>query len=165
MPKLNLAAVPTESGCNYPPPFDAPCLGSRWKRLGNAGGLTQFGVNLSRLPPGVWSSQRHWHSHEDELVYVLEGEVVLVDDDGETTLRPGDCATFKAGDPNGHHLINRSGRDAVVLEVGTRDPARDRCDYPDIDMVADPKIDAYLHRDGAPYPINAPTTWLVGQAP
>jgi uncharacterized cupin superfamily protein len=165
MPKLNLAAIPAESGCNYPPPFDAPCLGSTWKRLGNAGGLTQFGVNLSRLPPGVWSSQRHWHSHEDELVYVLEGELALVTDDGEETLRPGDCATFKAGDRNGHHLINRSARDAVVLEVGTRDPARDRCDYPDIDMVADPKVDAYLHRDGAPYPVNAPTTWLVGQAP
>jgi uncharacterized cupin superfamily protein len=163
--KLNLAAIPTESGCNYPPPFDTPCLGSTWKRLGNAGGLTQFGVNLSRLPPGAWSSQRHWHSHEDELVYVLEGELVLVTDDGDEMLRPGDCATFKAGDPNGHHLINRSGRDAVVLEVGTRDPARDRCDYPDIDMVADPKVDAYLHRDGAPYPVNAPTTWLVGQAP
>jgi len=165
MPKLDLAAIPTESGCNYPTPFDRPCLGSSWKRLGNAGGLAQFGVNLSRLPPGVWSSQRHWHTHEDELVYLLEGELVLVTDEGETVLRAGDVATFKAGEPNGHHLINRSGRDAVVLEVGTRDPEHDRCDYPDIDMVAEPKVEAYLHRDGAPYPINAPTTWLVGQAP
>jgi uncharacterized cupin superfamily protein len=165
MPKLDLAAIPTESGCNYPAPFDAPCLGSSWKRLGNAGRLTQFGVNLSRLPPGVWSSQRHWHSHEDELVYLLEGELVLVTDEGETVLRAGDVATFKAAEPNGHHLINRSGRDAVVLEVGTRDPERDRCDYPDIDMIAEPKVEPYLHRDGSPYPLSAPTTWLVGQAP
>lgn len=165
MPKLDLAAIPTEGGCNYPAPFDRPCLGSSWKRLGNAGGLTQFGVNLSRIPPGVWSSQRHWHTHEDELVYVLEGELALVTDEGETVLRAGDVATFKAGEPNGHHLINRADRDAVVLEVGTRDPDRDRCDYPDIDMVAEPKVEPYLRRDGSPYPVSAPTTWLVGQAP
>jgi uncharacterized cupin superfamily protein len=162
--KLNLAAVPTESGCNYPPPFDAPCLGSTWKRLGNAGGLTQFGVNLSRLPPGVWSSQRHWHSHEDELVYLLEGELVSITDDGEEVLRAGDCIAFKAGDPDGHHLVNRSSRDAVLLEIGARSPD-DRCVYPDIDMIAEPRIEPYLHRNGEAYPINKPSTWLVGQAP
>jgi uncharacterized cupin superfamily protein len=165
MRKLDLAAVPTESGCNYPAPFDRPCLGATWKRLGNAGGLTQFGVNISRLPPGVWSSQRHWHSHEDEFVYVLEGELVLVTETGEEVLRPGDCAAFKAGDEEGHHLVNRSSRDALVLEVGTRDPEQDRCVYPDIDMVAEPKVEAYLHRNGVAYPINKPSTWLVGQAP
>ena len=154
MKKLDLNAIPLETGCNYPPPFDAPCLGSTWRRLGRAAGLTAFGVNLSRIPPGVWSSQRHWHSHEDEFVFVVEGELVLVTDAGEEVLRPGDCAAFKAGDTDGHHLINRSGADAVVLEVGNADPERDRCVYSDIDMVAEPGVEPYLHRDGAPYPLN-----------
>ena len=138
MKKLNTDAIPTESGCNYPPPFDAPCLGSTWHRLGRAAGLTAFGVNLSRIPPGVWSSQRHWHTHEDEFVMVLEGELILVTDSGEETFGPGDCAAFKAGDRDGHHLINRSNRDAVILEVGNSDPEHDRCVYSDIDMVALP---------------------------
>ncbi|HZZ34941.1 MAG TPA: cupin domain-containing protein [Caulobacteraceae bacterium] len=160
MKKLNLAAIPVETGCNYPPPFDAPCLGSTWRRLGRFAGLTQFGVNLSRLPPGVWSSQRHWHTHEDEFVFVVEGELTLVTNAGEEILRAGECAAFKAGDPDGHHLINRSGKDAVVLEVGNSDPARDRCDYPDIDMVAEPGVEPYLHRDGAPYPVNRSQTTI-----
>src|SRR5580692_142328 len=117
MKKLDLAAISTESGCNYPAPFDRPCLGSTWKRLGNAVGLTQFGVNLSRLPPGVWSSQRHWHSHEDELVYLLEGELISITDDGEEVLRAGDCIAFKAGDPDGHHLVNRSSRAATARPI------------------------------------------------
>jgi uncharacterized cupin superfamily protein len=117
------------------------------------------------LPPGVWSSQRHWHSHEDELVYVLEGELVSITDDGEEVLRAGDCIAFKAGDPDGHHLVNRSSREAVVLEIGSRVPERDRCVYPDIDMVAEPKVEPYLHRNGEAYPVNKPSTWLVGQAP
>jgi uncharacterized cupin superfamily protein len=154
MKKLDIGAIPKESGCNYPPPFDTPCLGSTWHRLGRAAGLTAFGVNLSRIPPGVWSSQRHWHSHEDEFVMVLEGELVLVTDSGEGALGPGDCAAFKAGDRDGHHLINRSDRDAVVLEVGNSDPDHDRCVYSDIDMVAEPGVESYLHRDGKPYPLN-----------
>jgi len=152
MKKLDLAAIPVESGSSYPPPFDAPCEGSRFQRLGRAAGLTEFGVNLTRLAPGAWSSQRHWHTHEDEFVMVLEGELALVTDAGEEILRAGDCAAFKAGDPDGHHLINRSDRVAVVLEVGNSDPRRDRCDYPDIDMVAEPGDGPYLHRDGTPYP-------------
>ena len=153
MKKLDLAAISVESGSNYPPPFDAPCEGSSWRRLGRAAGLTAFGVNLARIPPGVWSSQRHWHSHEDEFVMVVEGELTLVTDSGEETLRPGDCAAFKAGDNDGHHLINRSNVDAVVLEVGNSDPAHDRCVYSDIDMIAEPGVEAYSHRDGTPYPI------------
>lgn len=152
--KLDLSAIPQESGCNYPPPFDAPCLGSSWRRLGRAAGLTAFGVNLSRLPPGAWSSQRHWHSHEDEFVMVVEGELTLVTDSGEEILKAGDCAAFKASDPDGHRLINRSGRDAVLLEVGNSVPAQDTCDYPDIDMVAKPGVEAYAHRDGRLYPVN-----------
>ena len=164
MKKLDLASIPRESGSSYPPPFDEPTRRQAWRRLGNAGGLTQFGVNLTRLAPGVWSSQRHWHSHEDELVFVLEGEVTLVTDDGEELLQAGDAAAFKAGDPDGHHLINRSGREAVLLEIGSRDPEHDRCVYPDIDMIAEPRVTAYLHRDGSPYPVNAPGAWLVGQS-
>ena len=154
MGKLDMAAIPQESGCNYPPPFDAPCLGPTWRRLGRAAGLTRFGVNLSRIPPGAWSSQRHWHSHEDEFVMVVEGELALITDAGETRLGAGDCAAFKAGVADGHHLVNRSDRDAVVLEVGNSDREHDRCDYPDIDMVAEPRSEAYLHRDGTPYPLN-----------
>jgi len=154
MKKFDLAAIPEERGCNYPPPFNAPCLGSTWRRLGRFAGLTAFGVNLSRIPPGVWSSQRHWHSHEDEFVMVIEGELTLVTDAGEEILRAGECAAFKAGDRDGHHLINRSDRDALVLEVGNSAPGQDRCDYPDIDMIAEPGVEAYSHRDGSLYPLN-----------
>ncbi len=152
MPKIDIAALPTVTGTGYPPPHDAPCRERRRQRLGDAAGLTQFGVNRLTLAPGVWSSQRHWHTHEDEFVWVVEGEVVLVTDAGEEVLRAGDCAAFKAGDRDGHHLINRSDAEAVVLEVGGRDMARDACDYPDIDMIARPGEDFYRRRDGAPYP-------------
>jgi uncharacterized cupin superfamily protein len=153
--KLDLAAIPEKSGSSYPQPYDRPCRGGSWKQLGKAGGLTEFGVNLSRVPPGGWSSQRHWHSHEDELVWVVEGELVLVTDAGEEVMRPGDCAAFKAGDPDGHHFVNRSDRAALILEVGNADPKRDRCVYSDIDMVAHPGEPFYRHRDGTPYPEKA----------
>src|SRR5258705_13091063 len=104
----------------YPPPFDLPCRARERTKLGDPAGLTQFGVNLVRLPPGAWSSQRHWHAHEDELVWVVEGELVLVTDAGEEPLRSGECATFKGGVRDGHHLQNRSSRDAAFLVVGTR---------------------------------------------
>jgi uncharacterized cupin superfamily protein len=113
--------------------------------------LTGFGVNLMRLPPGAWSSQRHWHDHEDEFVAILEGEVVLIEDEGETVLKAGEFAGFKAGAPNGHHLVNRSDREAVILEVGARRPGGDDVDYPDIDMISPPG-GGYLHRDRTPYP-------------
>ncbi|HYZ39891.1 MAG TPA: cupin domain-containing protein [Stellaceae bacterium] len=140
-------------GTLYPPPFDAPCRARERTKLGDAAGLTQFGVNLLRLPPGVWSSQRHWHTGSDEFVYVLAGEVVLVTDDGEEVLRAGDAAGFRAQDPNGHCLQNRSDRDAHVLEIGTR-VADDTAYYSDIDMVAPAggKPAVYTRRDGAPYP-------------
>jgi len=120
--------------------------------LGDAAGLTDFGVNLLRLPSGVWSSQRHWHSAEDEFVYVLEGEVVLVTDSGEEILRAGDCAGFKAGIKDGHHLQNRSALEAVLLEVGSRRPAEDEGEYPDLDMRFLRDRAGYAHRDGRPYP-------------
>ena len=139
-------------GTLYPPPYDEPCRARERRRLGDAAGLTQFGVNLLVLPPGAWSSQRHWHTREDEFVYVLSGEVTLVTDAGEEVLRAGDAAGFKANDPNGHHLQNRSAHEARVLEIGTRVPD-DAADYPDIDMVAPAgrKPTPYAHRDGRPY--------------
>lgn len=148
MPKIDADAAPTRTGSGYPPPYDTPCAARVRKRLGAAGGLTEFGVNLLTLAPGVWSSQRHWHSHEDEFVWIVEGEVVLITDAGEQTLRAGDCAAFKAGTADGHHLVNRSDRPAVVLEVGNSDEARDRTVYSDIDMVAEPG-GGYVRRDGS----------------
>ncbi|WP_426954999.1 cupin domain-containing protein [Muricoccus radiodurans] len=151
--KIDVAAVAPNIGTLYPPPFDEPCLSRERRKLGDAAGLTQFGANLLRLPPGAWSSQRHWQTESDEFVYVLSGEVTLVTDAGEEILRPGDCAGFKAGDPDGHCLQNRTDRDATVLEVGTR-IATDGAHYSDIDMVSPPggKPVPYTRRDGTPYP-------------
>ena len=149
MPKIDVAAVPRRKGSNYPPPFDAPCATRTRQRLGDAGGLRDFGVNLMTLPPGGWSSQRHWHTHEDELVYVLEGEVTLVEDGGETVLRAGECAAFPKNTGNGHHLINRSSTMAVYLEVGSRDP-QDVTMYSEIDMMSPNTDGRYVHKDGTP---------------
>ena len=155
MPKIDIAALPVLTGVSYPPPFDRPCKTRQSRRLGQAAGLTQFGVNLVRLPPGAWSSQRHWHAREDELVYVLSGELVLVEDAGETVLGAGESAGFKAGERNGHHLQNRGAADATFLVVGARDDA-DWGEYPDIDMVFAPERYAagrghYKRKDGTPY--------------
>jgi len=153
MPKIDIGAVPVDARTGYPEPFRQAVVGRERKRLGNAAGLAQFGVNLSRLRPGAASSQRHWHAHEDEFVYVLDGELVLVEDGGETVLGPGDAAGWKAGVPNGHCLINRTERDAVYLEIGSRAP-REVATYPDIDMRAerDDTGMRYVHKDGMPYP-------------
>ena len=151
MEKIAFTRVPVESPSTYPEPFDQPCRGQTTQRLARSHGLTRFGVNLTVIPPGGWSSQRHWHSHEDEFVWVLEGELALISNAGEQTLYAGDCAAFKAGDTDGHHLINKSARPATVLEIGNSDP-RDRCVYSEIDMVAEPGIQGYRHRDGSPYP-------------
>ncbi|SIO20325.1 cupin domain-containing protein [Paraburkholderia phenazinium] len=150
MPKINIADVPERQGTGYPPPFDAPCADRIRQRLGNAGGLSDFGVNLMRLPPGNWSSQRHWHSAEDEFVYVLEGELTLIEDGGETVLQAGDCAAFPKNTGNGHHMINRSNVMAVYLEVGSRSPA-DVITCSDVDMMS-PSVDGrFLRKDGTPY--------------
>jgi len=134
MPRIDIAQVAERLGSGYPAPYDQPCAGRGRRALGDGAGLDQFGVNLLRLPPGQWSSQRHWHSAEDEFVYVLQGEVVLVTNAGETVLRAGDCAGFAAGVADGHHLQNRGGAPALLLEVGSRRPADDATVYPDIDL-------------------------------
>ena len=149
MKKIDPSMVPAEKPSSYPRPFDEPCGAQSIQRLARSAGLTQFGVNVTVIEAGAWSSQRHWHSHEDEFVWVLDGELTLVTNAGEETLRAGECAAFRSGDPDGHHLINRSGRTARVLEIGTTDP-QDRCTYADIDMIADAR--GYTHRDGTPYP-------------
>jgi uncharacterized cupin superfamily protein len=136
MPKIDIAGALEVIGSRYPAPFDAACSGRQRRCLGDAAGLKQFGVNLTTLDPGAWSSQRHWHTVEDELVFVVEGELFLVTDEGDTVLRAGECAGFPAGQPNGHHLQNRSDRPARYLEVGGRHPDRDEAFYSDIDLHA-----------------------------
>ena len=152
MPKIDIAAIPLDAATNYPPPFNKAVEGRARKRLARAAGLTQFGVNICTLKPGASSSQRHWHENEDELVYVLEGEVVLCEDDGEIVLKAGEAAAWKAGVENGHCIVNRSPRDAVVMEVGTRAPA-ERAHYSDIDMkvVRDESGFRYSRKNGEPY--------------
>jgi uncharacterized cupin superfamily protein len=152
MPKIDIAAVPVKERTYYPAPFDAAVRGRSWQALGDAAGLTQFGVNLVRLKPGAASSQRHWHENEDEFLIVLEGELVLAEDEGETVLRAGDAAGFKAGVPNGHRLVNRSGRDGVFLVVGTRAPA-ERGHYPDIDLFYEKTADGgrFTNKAGEPF--------------
>lgn len=150
--KIRVDAVQAVVGSLYPPPFDIPCRPRERKKLGDAAGLTQFGVNLLTLPPGAWSSQRHWHTDEDEFVYVVQGEVTLLTDAGPEILGAGDSAGFRAGDTNGHCLQNHTQAVAVVLEVGSR-MAADGAHYPDIDLVAAPggKPAIFTRRDGTPY--------------
>ena len=161
LPALATDRVPEQRGSGYPEPFRSR-MGDRVKqRLGPALGLQQFGVNRVRLGPGGQSALRHWHSREEEFVYVLEGELVLRTDTGEQILRAGDCAGYPAGTRDGHQLVNRSDRAAVYLEIGSRDPA-DEAGYPDDDLRLEwrervgPDGDTvrehcYLHKDGRPY--------------
>jgi uncharacterized cupin superfamily protein len=151
MPKIEFVSAPERKGSNYPAPFDKPCAERVRKALGAAAGLNDFGVNLLHLPPGAWSSQRHWHRGEDEFVFVVSGEVVLVSNSGEAVLRAGDCAGFPKGVSDGHHLINRSAATALCLEVGTRTQG-DICTYSDIDMQIDDAIGRYARKDGSLYP-------------
>jgi len=154
MSRLDLSIIPVLTGTGYPEAFAEAVQGRSRQALGEAGGLTQFGVNLVELQPGAASSQRHWHTHDDEFVMVVSGELTLVSDEGETLMRAGDCAAFPAGRPNGHHLINKGWGNALFLAVGPNS-AQDRAEYPDIDLVYDGNSDSYTHRDGTPYPKRA----------
>jgi uncharacterized cupin superfamily protein len=134
MPKIEISKAVVRTTTTYPEQFRHVCDGREKRALGDVAGLTQFGVNLTLLKPGAASALRHWHENEDELIFMLEGELVLIEDDGETVLWPGDAAGFKAGTPNGHHLVNRTQHDAIYLEVGTRS-VRERAHYSDVDLI------------------------------
>jgi len=152
MPKLDLASVPVKTGSIYPAPYAAMMAGRSSLRLAQAGGLTQFGVNLVTLEPGALSSLRHWHLVEDEFVMVTEGECIMVTDAGEEVMRPGDCAAFPAGVADGHHFINRSDATARFLVVGTKAP-REVGTYSDIDLVVvvEGGTATFTRKDGSAY--------------
>jgi len=152
LPALDPAQVPAVTGSAYPGPFKSRVATRRKQRLGDALGLRNFGVNLTTIPPGAASALRHLHTHEDEFIYVVSGELVLVTNDGEQRLTPGMCAGFPAGKPDGHCLVNRSGKDAVYLEVGDRRP-EDAVTYPDDDIAgrATPQGRRFTRKDGTPY--------------
>ncbi|MFN0113366.1 MAG: cupin domain-containing protein [Paracoccaceae bacterium] len=152
MPVIDQPKLTPRTGSIYPEPYAAMMRGRSSLRLGDAGGLTQFGANLVTLEPGALSSLRHWHENEDEFVMVTEGVCVLVQDEGEYVMRPGDCAAFPAGSTNGHHFINRTGRVAKFLVVGTKARA-EVAHYSDHDLrveIADGKA-AFTYRDGTPW--------------
>lgn len=154
MPKIYIEAIPQSNATGYPSPFDAQVEGRWWRRLAPTAGLTQMGASHVVLKPGAWSSQRHWHKGEDELVVMLAGEAVLIEDDSETIMRPGDVAAWPAGVQNGHHLVNRGDKDCVFIAIGTGERANGGA-YSDIDMTF--SDDGYFHKDGTPYP----TTRLI----
>ena len=150
MPRLDLEAIARTNATGYPTPYDRAVQGRWYRRLAPPSGLTRLGASHVVLDPGAWSSQRHWHSDEDEMVVVLSGDAVLVDDGGETPVAAGDVLVFPAGERNGHHLQNRSDAPCVFVAISAGDDARDSGDYPDIDMRFSP--DGYAHKDGTPYP-------------
>ena len=150
MPKLDIDAIEQISRTGYPMPYAAEMGGRHYRRLGAAGGLTQLGVSHCVLDPGGVSSQRHWHEGIDEFVVILEGEAVLVEDQGETVMQPGDCAAFPKDVPNGHRLVNRSERPCVFLAMDCRIGEGD-CHYPDVDLHFDMANGAFTHKDGSAY--------------
>jgi uncharacterized cupin superfamily protein len=150
VPKLDLKAIPQSNATGYPPPYNADVAGRWFRRLAPAAGLTKLGASHVRLEPGAYSSQRHWHRGQDELVVMLEGEAVLIEDEGETVVRPGDVLAWAAGVPNGHRLHNRSESDCVFIAISGGDRDADSGEYPDIDMVFD--AEGYARRDGTRYP-------------
>jgi uncharacterized cupin superfamily protein len=154
MPKIDIEAIPQCNATGYPAPFDAAVEGRWWRRLAPVAGLTQMGASHVVLKPGAWSSQRHWHEGEDELLIMLSGEAVLIEDGGETLVHPGDVLAWAAGEKNGHHLVNRSQYECSFICVGTGDRSKGG-GYSDIDMTFDDG--GYYHKDGTPYP----TTRLI----
>lgn len=149
MPKLDLDAIPQTNATGYPAPFDAAVAGRWYRRLAPVAGLTRMGVSYCTLLPGAFSSHRHWHREEDELVVMLEGHAILIDDHGETLVGPGDVLAFPAGEANGHHLHNRSDATCVFVAVGAGNRESDSGEYSDIDMVFD--AEGYAHKDGTRY--------------
>lgn len=150
MPKVDLSQIEPSSSTGYPPPYDADVRGRLYRRIGQAFALKELGVSHCQLRPGAWSSQRHWHEGIDEVLVMIEGEAVLVEEDSETLLRAGDCAVFPKDVPNGHHLINRSDRDCSFIVIDNRRGEGD-CHYPDVDLRYDAVGDRYRHKDSTPY--------------
>jgi len=152
LPAIDPATVPAVTGSRYPEPFRSRVATRSKQRLGDALGLKNYGVNLTTIPPGAVSALRHWHSHEDEFIYMVSGELTLVTNDGEQRLTPGMCAGFPAAKADGHCLANRTQRDAVYLEVGDRRP-EDAVTYPDDDIAgqATPQGRRFTHKDGTSY--------------
>ena len=150
MPKIDLSAIAPSNRTGYPDPYDRAVAGRWWRRLAPAGELTEMGASHVVLEPGAWSSQRHWHSGVDELLVMLSGEAVLVEDGGETVLRAGDVAAWPRGKANGHCLHNRSDSECSFVAISAGDSANDAGDYPDIDMRFGPG--GFTHKDGTPYP-------------
>lgn len=149
MPKLDLDAIEQINRTGYPPPWSDPMGKRHYRRLAPAGGIEDFGASHVVLEPGGISSQRHWHEGEDELVVMIEGEAVLVEEGGETVMRAGDVAAFAKGVADGHHLVNRSARPCIFVAIGK--PAATDCHYPDIDMHLDAASGCFTHKDGSPY--------------
>lgn len=149
MPKIDLASIEQTNSTGYPPPFNEAVAGRFARKIGQAIGFTDFGITETTLQPGAWSSQRHWHEGEDELVVILEGEAVLIEEDGETIMRPGDIAAFRKGVANGHHFINRCDHPCRFIAIG-RPPTAD-CHYPDIDLMVDGATLKFTRRDRTPY--------------
>ena len=149
MPKLDLDAIEQINRTGYPPPYNAPMAKRHYRRLAPASGLSDFGVSHVVLEPGGISSQRHWHEGEDEFVVMLDGEAMLIEDEGETIMRAGDCAAFPKHVANGHHLVNRSGRPCTFIAVGK--VALSDCHYPDIDLHLDGATQSFTRKDGTTY--------------
>ena len=148
MPKIDLDAIEQVNRTGYPSPFNQQVAGRWYRRLAPATGLNDFGVSQVVLKPGAWSSQRHWHDGEDEFLVMLSGEAVLVEDDGRTLLRAGDCCAWPKGSTNGHHLINESDEDCSFLCMsGGKNSGGG---YSDIDMIFTTE-GTFAHRDGTPY--------------
>lgn len=154
MPKLDLDAIPQTNATGYPPPFDKDVEGRWYRRLAPVAGLTRMGASHVVLKPGAYSSQRHWHAEEDELVVMLSGEAVLLEDEGETKVRSGDVLAFPAGRKNGHRLHNRSEIDCVFVAISAGERAKDHGEYPDIDLRFD--ADGYSRKDGTRYDSGRP---------
>jgi uncharacterized cupin superfamily protein len=150
MPKLDLSAIPSTNWTSYPEPYAAGMAKRRFRRLGPAAGLADFGVSHVTVEPGGQSSERHWHSEVDEFLVMLEGEAVLVEEGGETVLRPGDCAAFPKGAADGHHLVNRSAEPCVFVAFGRLEGD---CNYSDADLHWDSRRSCYTHKDGTPYAV------------
>lgn len=150
MPKVDLSQIENTNRTGYPVPYSNDVVGRFYRRVGQSAGLRDIGVSHVVLEPGAWSSQRHWHEGIDEFVVMLEGEAVLVEDEGETVLKPGDCAAFPKDVPNGHHLVNRSDRPCTFLAIDGRLGEGD-CHYPDADLHFEMSTSRFIHKDGTPY--------------